>query len=104
MRNEISPTEDRQIDDELVLMVAASILSHYDGEIETNNSPDQDGGIFYYALDGDHIRELLVDLWGDRVHSDVIERVYTELTAAGVDRECWTAVPEEESGIEWQDD
>jgi hypothetical protein len=55
-----------------------SIVERYDGDLEYVGE-GKHGELHYKPLDEDHIRQLLVDLWGDRLTPGAIEDAFNRL-------------------------
>ena len=70
----------------LTSIIEASIIARYDGETERRESYDRKGvsdGHYYVPLDTDAIRELLTQLWGDSLTTEVIESTIANLSTEG---------------------
>ena len=55
-----------------------SIVERYDGDLEYVGE-GKHGEIHCRPLDEDHIRRLLIDLWGDRLPTELIEDAFNRL-------------------------
>jgi len=64
------------------VMVDNSIVEQYDGPLDRLGE-DQHGAIYYAPLDTDHIRTLLISLWGDLLSAAAIEEAFERLMAQG---------------------
>jgi hypothetical protein len=64
------------------MMVDTSIVEQYDGPLDRLGE-DQHGVICYAPLDTDHIRTLLISLWGDLLSAETIEETFERLMAQG---------------------
>jgi hypothetical protein len=74
--------DDPELD--LLLLIERSIIERYEGDLEKHDDP-QNGGCLYTPLDTDNIRELVVSLWGELVHSEVLENAINRLTEHGAE-------------------
>jgi hypothetical protein len=81
------------LDEEIALesLIDNSIIARYDSEIERHET--YEGECYYVPLDRITLRELLTELWGNRVTSEVIEDAFTRLVEG----------TEEEWPSGWQD-
>jgi hypothetical protein len=65
-----------------------SVAINYFNELK--RWPDyREGGDLYGPMDHDHIRKLLVELWGRRITSFAIEEAFERLTENGRHRNEW---------------
>src|SRR5262249_11515855 len=56
-----------------------SIIERYDGDLEYVGESEHGDEAYYRPLDEDHVRRLLVDLWGDRLTAEAIEDAFNRL-------------------------
>jgi hypothetical protein len=68
-------------------LVLKSITSRYQGELERWGSSH--GRISYAPVDTSEIHDLLVDLWGEHITRDTLDRLEQELCEEGADRDEW---------------
>jgi hypothetical protein len=59
-----------------------SIVEQYDGPLDRLGE-DQHGVLCYAPLDTDHIRTLLISLWGDLLSAEAIEEAFERRMAQG---------------------
>jgi len=65
-------------------LIDNSIIERYDGDLE-RSGPGHHGEIYYWPLDTDHIRTLLVELWGELLTAETIEDFFKRLTKNGAE-------------------
>lgn len=63
-------------------IVDNSTVEQYSGPLDRLGE-DQHGAVCYAPLDTDHIRTLLISLWGDLLSTEAIEEAFERLMAQG---------------------
>ena len=63
-------------------LIDDSIVAEYNGDLN-RWWDERDGGYIYTPLDSDHVRELLVKLWGEILTSEAIDDAFVRLTEDG---------------------
>ena len=69
-------------------LVTRSVATRYAGDLERHEDPRGKCGPLYAPCDTTNIRELLVELWGERLLLDEIDRIQDALID-GLEREAW---------------
>jgi hypothetical protein len=65
--------------------IDATIIARYNGDLERHEDPRGKRGDFYTPLDTNNIRELLIELWGERLTANAIEDAFLRLTEDGAE-------------------
>jgi hypothetical protein len=82
---QLSIDEQMKFDDLVMLSVAA----RYGGDLERHEDPRAKCADLYTPCDTADVRELLIELWGERLLLDEIDRLQDWLLEVGLEREEW---------------
>jgi hypothetical protein len=66
----------------LLDLIVTSVVQRYDGDLDKHEDP-RDGGVTYTPNDTDHIRSLLMELWGALFTPKVLNDAYDQLIEEG---------------------
>jgi hypothetical protein len=70
--------------EDLLDLIANSIIQLYDGDLEKYDDC-RDGGFIYTPIDVDNIRDLLTKHWGEHIKESILDDAFERLTEEGAE-------------------